>query len=873
MIYRFADCELDTDTLELTRAGGRQHVEPQVFAVLVNLARRRDRIVSREELLDEVWGHRFVTDATLSSRIKAARRAIGDSGEQQRIIRTLRGRGFRFVVSVDELPPEVAVASDGGASSALVGRAGELRVLRAELTAALAARRRVVLVSGEAGIGKSALLEAFLNEAASTPGVRVALGSCVEHRGTGEPYLPLLDALGRLASGPAAGELPGRLARHAPTWLAGLPWLAAGDAPRVPGGPTRQRMVRELFAVLEALCGDAALVLAIEDLHWGDPSTLEALAAVARRRLQARLLVVATYRPGGDQPPQRVGALAADLVGRGAATGLPLRPLSEALSALAAGRLGGELGRGEVDVLAEQSGGNPLLATSLLDGWVSDGALVKDRTRWKATDLRRLRGAVSSTLAEFLHHQLDGLPEADQRVLEAASVVGRAFSAAVVAAALDDEVDVIEARCRRLTRTTRIVRASGTQQWPDGTVADRFGFAHDVHRQVLAERLSSARRLELHRRVGLRLRAAWRDREDEIAAELAHHALHGRDFERAVTFLRAAARVAVGRGAPQEAAEHLSQALRTLHEWPHRADAEAEELQIQAALAPALAAGQGWGSTAAATAYARALELARARADPEALARVLYGLATLREYCGDYSTSQALMEERLALLTAASSDRRVESHELLACSLFHQGAFADALEHARHGIAARGRSDAAAELGEDPEASCHGWAALSLCFLGDADAALEQAREAIATAQTRGYGRTGALVQAARVHQHRDEPERTRELATTALDEARRGGFPYMEATALVLRGWARATLGDPGGADEAADGFAAHAATGAAMDRPYYAGLVADALARHGRTADALEAVEEALSLGAPDRPFFYAGHQEALRRRLLDV
>jgi DNA-binding winged helix-turn-helix (wHTH) protein len=208
MIYRFADCELDTDTLELIRAGGRQHVEPQVFAVLVHLARHCDRVVSRDELLDEVWGHRFVTDATLSSRVKAARRAIGDSGEEQRIIRTLRGRGFRLVVSVDELPPEVAAAADGGASSGLVGRAGELGVLRAELTAVLAARRRVVLVSGEAGIGKTALLEAFLHAAASTPGVRVALGSCVEHRGAGEPYLPLLDALARLASGPARAPCP-----------------------------------------------------------------------------------------------------------------------------------------------------------------------------------------------------------------------------------------------------------------------------------------------------------------------------------------------------------------------------------------------------------------------------------------------------------------------------------------------------------------------------------------------------------------------------------------------------------------------------------------------------------------------------------------
>ncbi len=102
MIYAFGDCELDTERYELRRGDARQHVEPQVFDVLAYLLAHRDRLVTREELLAQVWGHSFVSEATLSSRLMAARKAIGDSGRAQALIRTVRGRGYQFVAPVEE---------------------------------------------------------------------------------------------------------------------------------------------------------------------------------------------------------------------------------------------------------------------------------------------------------------------------------------------------------------------------------------------------------------------------------------------------------------------------------------------------------------------------------------------------------------------------------------------------------------------------------------------------------------------------------------------------------------------------------------------------------------------------------------------------
>ena len=102
MRLRFAGVEVDTDTYELRSGGRLVEVEPQVFDVLVHLISHRDRVVTKEELLDQVWGDRFVSESALTTRIKQVRQAVGDDGREQRVIRTAHGRGYRFVAPVTE---------------------------------------------------------------------------------------------------------------------------------------------------------------------------------------------------------------------------------------------------------------------------------------------------------------------------------------------------------------------------------------------------------------------------------------------------------------------------------------------------------------------------------------------------------------------------------------------------------------------------------------------------------------------------------------------------------------------------------------------------------------------------------------------------
>jgi DNA-binding winged helix-turn-helix (wHTH) protein len=124
MILRFGDYELDEGRYQLRRGGVPCHLEPQVFEVLAHLVRNRGRVATKAELLDEIWGSRFVSESALTSRVKAARRAVGDSGREQRVIRTVHGRGYEFLPPVQPQAGDPSSAADRAAGAVGAGRPG-----------------------------------------------------------------------------------------------------------------------------------------------------------------------------------------------------------------------------------------------------------------------------------------------------------------------------------------------------------------------------------------------------------------------------------------------------------------------------------------------------------------------------------------------------------------------------------------------------------------------------------------------------------------------------------------------------------------------------------------------------------------------------
>jgi DNA-binding winged helix-turn-helix (wHTH) protein len=284
----------------------------KALAVLECLLSQPGQLVTKDDLLTTAWPDTAVGEAVLTTAMRELRQALGDQARIPHFIQTVHGRGYRFIAPVTETSvPTLSTKSARPAAepdalpifrlppvsaSRLVGRETEWDQLHEWYATALEGKRRIGFVAGEAGIGKTVLVEAFVSEIAAQGQARVGRGQCVQQYGAGEAYLPILEALGRLArdGGPPIVEL---FRRHAPSWLTHLPSPASGGEFQAPAPVTPERMLRELADALEFLAARDALILVLEDLHWSDTATLEWLAYIARRRDPARLMIVATYRP------------------------------------------------------------------------------------------------------------------------------------------------------------------------------------------------------------------------------------------------------------------------------------------------------------------------------------------------------------------------------------------------------------------------------------------------------------------------------------------------------------------------------------------------------------------------------------------------
>src|SRR5262249_54417931 len=265
-----------------------------------------------------------------------------------------------------------------------VGREAVLAQLHGCLAAARHGARQLVFVTGEAGIGKTTVLDVFVARATVDPKLMIARGQCIEHYGAGEAYLPVLEALGRLCRGPEHARLRALLHREAPMWLVQLPHLLNPDArealQREVQGATRERMVRELAETLEVLTAERPLVLVLEDLQWSDYATLELLALLARRQEPARLVLLGTYRPVDvivSGHPLKAVKLELQLHGR--CVELPLEVLTGAeVAAYLVARFPGSVFPPElVRALHQRTDGQPLFLVRMVEYLLAQGVVVE----------------------------------------------------------------------------------------------------------------------------------------------------------------------------------------------------------------------------------------------------------------------------------------------------------------------------------------------------------------------------------------------------------------------------------------------------------------------------------------------------------------
>jgi DNA-binding winged helix-turn-helix (wHTH) protein len=309
---------------------------PKPFAVLAYLVAHAGRVVTKDELLQAVWPETVVSEGVLKTCMGQIRQVLGETARMPQYIATVHRRGYRFIAPVTAIEPAPTAPTTGSPFHAplhvrpegsqtlssplirMVAREAELARLHQCWRHALQGTRQLVFITGEAGIGKTTLVDAFVAQVASAEAVWLGRGQCIEQYGAGEAYLPLLEALGQLGRSPDGARLVDLLRQQAPSWLRQMPALLSTteyeELQRRSSETTRERMLRELAEAVETLTAARPLVLLLEDLHWSDYATLDWLALVARRRAKARLLVLGTYRP-------------ADAIARAH----PIRPLTQEL--------------------------------------------------------------------------------------------------------------------------------------------------------------------------------------------------------------------------------------------------------------------------------------------------------------------------------------------------------------------------------------------------------------------------------------------------------------------------------------------------------------------------------------------------------------
>jgi predicted ATPase/DNA-binding winged helix-turn-helix (wHTH) protein len=860
----FPPYRLDLDDERLWCDGDAVPLRPKTFAVLRVLVGRPGQLVTKDEIWSAVWPDTTVSDDTLTKSIRELRHAFGDAPDAPRFIETVHGRGFRWLrTDAAVATPHLATPVSEPASP-VVGRDRELATLHAHLDAALRGRRQVVFIGGEAGIGKTTLIDTFFARLADDPRVALARGQSVEGYGAGEAYLPVLEGLERLCRTGSDDGAAAALRRHAPMWMWQMPSLIEpAQRPalaRAIAGATPHRMVRELALALEAMTSERGLVLCIDDLHWSDLSTLTLLDFLARRREPARLLLIGAFRPAdvrGHEHP--LSALQRELRLHELCTELAVSRLDEpAIAEYTRQRFGDgvqPIAGALAAAVHRRTEGNPLFVVHVLHDLLERGVLREHDGGWELRAPAE-SGEAPHGVRQFIERQLERLSARELEILEAASVAGIEFSAAAVAAGLEATVAEVEAQCAALARREQFLQAHGAEEWADGTVASRFRFLHQLHHEVLSARATSAQRALLHRRIGLRKETGHGAGAVEIAHQLACHFEEGRDHERAVHHLARAAATATGRRAPREAIGYLERALAILRTLPEGPERDRRELALRVALGVPLLATRGYAAPEVERTYGRARELCRGLGTPREIFPVLHGLWVFYEVRGELGTARELADELIALAEReGDAALLLQAHHVVGETAYLRGDLVEALAHLERAIALydpHAHEPLALLYGLDPGVVSCCYAGWTLGALGRFDRAAERIEEALALtrATSLALGSAVASIAAGSVAQVFGETRAAAEHAANAIALSVREGFPLQRARAAILHGWALVAEGrGTDGLAEMRAGLDASVATGARAGLQYFRALLAEALGRTGDPAAGLAVVADALT------------------------
>ena len=749
---------IDSGTVVVGASAGK---DADVFGDTPNIAARVQAAAEPGKVVITDATHRlvsglFVVDQLSVQALKGIERPV-------QLYRLIQPSGVRGRL-------EAAAATRG--LTPFVGREDELRLLMNRWERALDGEGQVALIIGEAGIGKSRLLQRFHEQIVGTPHTWVESGAGEFFQNT--PFYPVTELLQQFLGGNGGKPAEEQLAQLKPRLeLAGLkpaetmPLIApllnlplSDKYPPLPLSP-EQRRRRLLATLVEWVLGAARvqpLVVVTEDLHWADASTLELIQLLVEHGATARLLLLYTARPEfRAQWPIRAHHTQINLNRLSARN---VRAMVEELAARNA------MPDETIATVIERTGGVPLFVEELTRAVLESG------------DAKLTGREIPATLHDSLMARLDRLGAAKE-VIQVGAVIGSDFSYELLHAVHPLVEAELQSALRSLT-DAELLYVHGIA--PEAT----YQFKHALIRDAAYEALLKSRRKELHLIVACTIDEKFPILKETHPELLAHHCDRANEKEKAIRYFRLAGRQAVGRSANQEAIVLFSSALRILDTLPESPERFRQELRAQLDLSTPLATIKGYTAQEVETACNRARDLCQRLGEIPELFGTLGGLCSIYFNRDDLMSAHELAERMMGL--AKISQSRVQllwAHYALACAKQSLGAFAPARENFERTIDLydRGRT-ASYGFVQDPGATSMSFLANVLVALGYADRALRLSMQAITLARELSQPYTLALVlgHAGVVRCDRGEFDGGEELIAQMIAIAAKQGFAALEA-------------------------------------------------------------------------------------------
>jgi TOMM system kinase/cyclase fusion protein len=759
----------------------------------------------------------------------------------------------------------------------LVGREQEVRLLLECWTQVKEGSGQVVLLSGEAGIGKSRLVEVLKEQVASEPQAWLTPCQCSPYYQHSALY-PFIDLLERVAlrfereETPAQklSKLEGLLVQHGLPLAEAVPLFAALLSLPLPVDyaplllapeQQKQRTFQALLTILLRIAAQQPVLFVMEDLHWVDPSTLELLSLLVDQGPTARILALLTFRPDFSPPWTGRSHLTQVTVNR-----LPRQQAVEVLRQVAHGK---DLPPEVVEQIVAKTDGVPLFVEELTKMVLESGLLQEREGRYELTGpLPPL--AIPATLHDSLMARLDRLATV-KAMAQLGATLGREFSYALLQAVAPWDEGTLQHGLQQLVEAEFLYQRGLP---PQAT----YLFKHALIQEAAYQSLLRSARQQVHQHIAQVLEERFPEVVETQPELLAHHYTEAGLTDRAVDYWLRAGQRAGERSGNQEAISQLTSGLALLRTLPSTPARTQQELLIQTTLGPALMALKGQAAPEVEHAYARARELCQQLGETPQLFPVLQGLVRFYMVRGLLQTAREVGEQLLRLAQRGHDPAQLlAAHQILAATLFWQGECALAHAHTEQGLALYDHRQHGGHpflYGIDPGVNCLFYAAHSRWILGYPEQACQQYQAALTRSQDLAHAFTlvHALFHVSLGHQFRHEGRAAQERAETLIALSTEQGSPLYVAWATALRGWALATQGKTAeGLAQMRQGLVATRATGAEGLVPFWLALLAEACGHTGQADEGLRLLVEAFAVADHNAEHWYEAELYRLKGGLL--